>query len=136
MALLLAVLISSCTSDTASLFENERMGPGQGSGSDESLLVGDWQVELFIAVEGDVQIWETTWSFREDLTCVYTQRVRSVLDDIITVEIRPCTWSTSSSVLRIVFTDTGGQLDLPYRFVLGRRDRLILEGFEYVKLGP
>ncbi len=111
-----------------------RDGGVSGRGSSASPLIGRWEATLYVDVGADVQLWTTEWTFRADGTCDYRQTVLSVVAGT-TVKFRPCAWSTSSGVLRVVYADTGALYEAAFSFPTGLRDSVVIQGVAYRRTG-
>ena len=88
---------------------------------------------MVVEVPGDIQAWETTWRFEPGGGCLETLVTQSQAEGFPRVKERSCTFVARDFDVTITFTG-GGTLVLEYSFADFSPDRLILDGFEYVRL--
>lgn len=116
------------------LFAPETIVGGGTTPGTTAALVGEWRTVLFIEVTGDVQTWTTTWRFQADGVCGFTRAVQSVLEDVTRTTVRVCRWTAANVMITVVYDD-GTVSRLPFAFAQLDRNRLLLEGIPYVRLG-
>lgn len=107
---------------------------GGATGSGTAALVGEWRTVLWIDAGVDVQTWTTIWRFQADGACLLTRTVRSTLEDVTRTTVRPCRWTAANAVITATYEDGTASL-LPFSFARLDRNRLLLEGIEYARLG-
>ena len=108
---------------------------GGGSGeADDATLQGEWERFDVFETEFDIVTTRTHWRFSADGTCRRTITTFSVAEGFPRTTSRDCTWSTG--VLEVTITFFGAA---PATFDLAFAgfdpDRLILDGFEYRRIG-
>jgi hypothetical protein len=104
-------------------------GPGPAA-----RLAGTWRNVVVISVPGDLQTWTTTWRFESDGRCLQTVETESLAEGFPRVTERACTFAARDFDVTIAFTG-GGTLVFAYSFADFSPDRLILDGFEYERVG-
>jgi hypothetical protein len=122
----------ACVSER-SLFAPDTIRAG-ATGSGTAALVGEWRTVLFVDIGVDVQTWTTTWRFQADGVCSMTRVVRSTLEDQTRTTVRPCRWTAANAAITAIYDDGTVSL-LPFSFPRLDRNRLLLEGIEYARLG-
>ena len=131
------VAIAGCNDDDtpmgpASVRPNSGFGPGRrgGSAGTAATLIGTWQAVVVLQVPGDVQTVTTTWVFATDSTCRETRVTASLAEGVPRTTDLPCTWTSSDTVVTVVFAD-GATLVMPFSFDALSPDQLTLDGFQY-----
>lgn len=122
----------ACTSER-NLFAPDTIQAG-ATGSGTAALVGEWRTVLWMDVGTDVQTWTTIWRFQADGACLFTRTVRSMLEDVTRTTVRPCQWTAANAVITVTYDDGTTSL-LSFSFYRLDRNRLLLEGIEYARLG-
>ena len=105
-----------------------------GDGSASAALVGSWRTVTVIDVPGDIQTWTTTWRFDAAGTCHQTVVIESLAEGVPRTTERACTWRVSDGQVVIAFTGAG-TLAFDFSFAGHSPDRLVLDGFEYQRVG-
>jgi len=123
----------SCAAERNPFAPETVQGGGTTPGT-TATLVGDWRTVLYVEVVDDVQTWTTTWRFQADGGCVFTRTVRSVLEDVTRTTVRSCHWTAANAVITVTYDD-GTRSLLPFAFAQLDRNRLVLEGIEYARIG-
>ena len=109
-------------------------GSGQAGGTSPSPLVGDWQTVVLIQVSGDLQRWTTTWRFDASGSCRQTIVTESLAEGFPRTTERSCTYRTNGSNVAVTYAD-GATLTFDFSFAGFSLDRLVLDGYEYQRLG-
>jgi hypothetical protein len=135
LALSLFVMLLPACSDGGPTGTDRPDGNGATSGADgpTERLAGTWRNVVVIEVPGDIQTWTTTWRFEPDGGCLQTVETESLAEGFPRVTERPCSFVARDFDVAIAFTG-GGTLVFAYSFADFNPDRLILDGFEYVRL--
>ncbi len=131
---LLLILLPACSDDGPT-------GPDRPGGNSATSgaqgpterLVGTWRNVVVVEIPGDVQAWETTWRFEPDGDCLETVATQSQVEGFPRVTERSCTFVARDIDVTIAFTG-GGTSVFEYSFADFDPDRLILDGFEYLRL--
>jgi hypothetical protein len=98
-------------------------------------VIGAWRVVLIISVSADLQQWETEWRFGADRRCRFDRTTFSVVEGIRRTVTRSCSYIDRGDALEVRYDETGNTERLPYQFPAFDRNRLILEGVEYERIG-
>ena len=93
-----------------------------------------WRNVSMVQLPGDIQTWTTTWQFDEGGTCRQTIVTESLAEGFPRTTERTCTWTVSGSEVTIGFTGAG-TLTFEFSFAGFSPDRLVLDGFEYQRVG-
>jgi hypothetical protein len=109
-------------------------GSGGGAGRN-SILVGTWSATFIIRLMNDVQTQVTTWSFQSNGTCNRTVAVTSILEGRTLTTSVPCTWFTNSTDISIMYGGNVGSVTFQWGLENFSRDRLVLDGVTYVRIG-
>ena len=107
---------------------------GGGGSADNVTLPGEW--ERFDVFQTDVDVVTTTtrWRFAADGSCRRTITTFSLIEGFPRSTARDCTWTTGSLEVTITFLGAeAATFDLS--FAGFDPDRLILDGFEYRRVG-
>ena len=137
LVLLAALTLAACSGDATGPRTDRPGGFGSGtstSGGGESSLVGVWRNVSVVQVPGDLQTWTTTWQFGDGGTCRRTMVTESLAEGFPRTTDRACTWTVSGSEITIAFLE-GGTLTFEFSFAGFSPDRLVLDGFEYQRIG-
>jgi hypothetical protein len=134
---LAALILAGCSGDPTGPRTDGPGSFGSGtstSGGGEASLVGVWQNVSVIQLPGDIQTWTTTWQFDEAGTCRQTVVTESLAEGFPRTTERTCTWTVNGSDVAISFTGAG-TLTCEFSFADFSPDRLVLDGFEYQRIG-
>jgi hypothetical protein len=140
LALALAALIAACAPEQTGLGPDGGLldppGPpaqgGQHTGG--SALIGEWQVETVIFIQGDVQTTTARWSFSTDGSCRRTITTLLASEDIPRASVSDCTYQQDINAVIVTFP---GSLPATFSvaFAAFDADRLVLDGLEYQRVG-
>ena len=109
-------------------------GGGRGTSPDDATLPGEWERFDVFQTDADVVTTTTRWRFAADGTCRRTITSFSVVEGFPRTSTRDCTWTTG--VLEITITFAGADAaTFDLAFAGFDPDRLVLDGFEYRRIG-
>ena len=134
---ILAILtLAGCGGDSLAP-RSDRPGPnrsGTTGGGAAAPIVGQWRTVVIVQVPGDVQTWTTTWRFDGGGTCLQTVVTESLAEGFPRTTERACTYTISGFDITITYAG-GGELTFEFSFAGFSPDRLVLDGFEYQRVG-
>jgi hypothetical protein len=96
--------------------------------------VGDWQTVVLIQVSDDLQRWTTTWRFDAGGGCRQTIVTESLAKGSPRTTQQSCTYLTNVSKVTVTYAD-GATVIFEFSFAGFSPDRLVLDGYEYQRLG-
>ena len=105
---------------------------GQQTGG--GALIGEWQVETVIFIQGDLQTTTARWQFAPDGTCRRTVTTLLASEDIPRTTVTDCTYQQDINAVIVMFP---GALPATFSvaFAAFSPDRLVLDGLEYQRVG-
>lgn len=130
----IALLLSACSADPLQPRPDEPGGNQSGTSGTTATIAGTWQNVVIIQVPGDLQTWTTTWRFDADSTCLQTVVTESLAEGFPRTIERSCTFTTSGTQVTISYT-AGGDLTFDFTLTGPASDVLVLDGFEYQRIG-
>ncbi len=126
--------LAGCGGDTLAPRPDRPGGNQRGTTGGATPIVGEWRNVVIVQVPGDVQTWTTTWRFDNAGTCRQTVVTESLAEGFPRTTDRACTYTTSGSDITIAYAG-GGELTFEFSFAAFSPDRLVLDGFEYQRVG-
>jgi hypothetical protein len=114
-------------------------GTSGGGGGDDStnaqLVVGIWEVTIVTPLMDDILTERTVWEFGADLNCQQTIYSTLGSEGFTRVTRNYCTYLVVNFDIVVLFDDTLQVVTFPFDFAAFDPDRLILDGFEYTRIG-
>ncbi len=108
--------------------------PAIGGQTSASALIGDWTVETIILISADLQTTTVAWRFAADGSCRQSVTTLLVSEGIPRTTARDCTYAENPGTVTVSVPGT-----LPATFSVAfaafSRDRLVLDGLEYRRVG-
>jgi hypothetical protein len=127
--------LAGCSGDPLAPHPDRPGGNQSGTtGGGATPIVGEWRTVLIVQVPGDFQTWTTTWRFDSAGSCRQTVVTESLAEGFPRTTIRTCTYTISVSDVTITYAG-GGELTFEFSFAGFSPDRLVLDGFEYQRVG-
>jgi hypothetical protein len=126
--------LAGCGGDALAPRPDRPGGNQGGTTSGAPAIVGAWRTVVIVEVPGDIQTWVTTWRFDSDGTCRQTVVTESLAEGFPRTTNRTCTYTIAVSAITITYTG-GGELTFEFSFAGFSPDRLVLDGFEYQRVG-
>ncbi|HET9295098.1 MAG TPA: hypothetical protein VFO06_12450 [Gemmatimonadales bacterium] len=111
---------------------------GGGGGDDSTnaqLVVGIWEVTIVTPLMDDILTERTVWEFGADLNCQQTIYSTLGSEGSTRVTRNYCTYQVVNFDIVVLFDDTLQEVTFPFDFAAFDPDRLILDGFEYTRIG-
>jgi hypothetical protein len=109
-------------------------GGGRAGGVSSATLAGTWETVALVRVADDLQRWTTTWRFDTAGACHQTVVTESLAEGFPRTTERDCAYRTNVSQVVITYAD-GTSVTFEFSFAGFSPDRLVLDGFEYHRLG-
>jgi hypothetical protein len=132
---LMLLTLAACSADPLAPRIDQPGGNQSGTaGGTTASIVGGWRNVVVIQVPGDIQTWTTTWRFDSEGTCRQTIVTESLAEGFPRTTERTCTYAISGANITISYTG-GGELTFEFSFAGFSPDRLVLDDFEYQRIG-
>ncbi len=129
-----ALLLSACSADAVQPRPDEPGGNRSGTGSPSPTITGTWRNVVVIQVPGDLQTWTTTWRFDAGGACLQTNVTESLAEGVPRTTERSCRYAISGTRITISYP-AGGALTFDFDLTGPASDVLVLNGFEYQRIG-
>lgn len=142
--LTLALGIGACeggnpfTPDFIPPLDNDGGTTGGGGGDDSTnaaLVVGIWEVTVITELPDDILTERTVWEFGADLNCQQTIYSTLGSEGFTRVTRNYCTYLVVNFDIVVLFDGALEEVTFPFDFADFDPDRLILDGFEYTRIG-
>jgi len=98
-------------------------------------VVGIWEVTIVTPLVDDILTERTVWEFGADLNCQQTIYSTLGSEGFTRVTRNYCTYLVVNFDIVVLFDDTLQEVTFPFDFADFDPDRLILDGFEYTRIG-
>lgn len=108
---------------------------GGGRGGLASGVVGTWQNVLVLDVPPDFTRTTTTWRFSAGGNCQRTTETFSVIEGVPRTTVRDCTYSVDAAGLLVTYAGGTAPVRVAAQFAGFAPDRLVLDGFEFLRIG-
>ena len=106
-----------------------------GDSTDAQLVVGIWELTIVTFLVDDVLTERTVWEFGADLNCQQTIFSTLGSEGFTRVTRNYCTYLVVNFDIVVLFDDTLQEVTFPFDFAGFDPNRLILDGFEYTRIG-
>jgi hypothetical protein len=110
-------------------------GPGGDDSTNAQLVVGIWEVTFVTPLMDDILTERTVWEFGADLNCQQTIYSTLGSEGFTRVTRNYCTYQVVNFDIVVLFDGALEPVTFPFDFAAFDPDRLILDGFEYTRIG-
>jgi hypothetical protein len=114
------------------LAPEDETGGSSGGATATTRILGVWEATVILGLAGDdFETTVTTWTFRDDGTCLRVVDTRQFSEGVTFTTIRACTYRLNQGVVIVLYDDATEEIEYELAFPVNDRDVLFISGLGY-----